>query len=55
MVKLKINPLRLIVRERKSSGGAVLGFGTYLNTNTRPLGHEDGQGVSYTTLLEEEF
>jgi len=51
----KIKPMRLLARERKSSGGAVLGFGTYLNTNTRPLGHEDGQGVTHTTLMEEDF
>ena len=52
---IKIKPIRLIVRERKSGGGAVLGFGTPLNTNTRPLGHEDGSGVSHTTLLEEDY
>jgi len=53
--KVKIKPIRFIIRERSSSGGAVLGFGTHLNTNTRPLGHEDGQGVTHTILLEEEF
>ena len=53
--KIKIKPIRLVVRERGSSGGAPLGFGTPLNTSTRPLGHEEGMGVTYTTLLEEEY
>ena len=53
--KVKIKPIRFIIRERSSSGGAVLGFGTHLNTNTRPLGHEEGQGVTHRILLEEEF
>jgi|TARA_R100000479_G_scaffold169763_1_gene111752 hypothetical protein len=53
--KIKIKPIRLTIRERSSSGGAVLGFGTHLNTNTRPLGHEEGQGVTHTILLEEEY
>jgi len=51
----KIKPIRLVIRERKSSGGAVIGFGTPLNTSTRPLGHEDGSGVTHTTLLEEDY
>jgi len=53
--KVKIKPIRFIIRERSSSGGAVLGFGTHLNTNTRPLGHEEGQGVTHAILLEEEY
>lgn len=53
--KIKIKPIRLVIRERGSSGGAPLGFGTPLNTSTRPLGHEEGMGVTYTTLLEEEY
>ena len=52
---VKIKPIKFIIRERSSSGGAVLGFGTHLNTNTRPLGHEEGQGVTHTILSEGEF
>jgi len=52
---IKIKPIRFVIRERGSSGGAPLGFGTPLNTSTRPLGHEEGSGVTYTTLLEEEY
>ena len=55
LAKAKIKPIRLVIRERKSGGGAVIGFGTPLNTSTRPLGHEDGSGVSHTTLLEEDY
>ena len=52
---MKIKPIRLIIKERASSGGATLGFGTTLNTNTRPLGFSGGSGVTHTTLVEEDF
>ena len=55
LTKAKIKPIRLVIRERGSSGGAPLGFGTPLNTSTRPLGHEEGMGVTHTTLLEEDY
>jgi hypothetical protein len=53
--EMKIKPIRLIVKERASSGGSTLGFGTTLNTNTRPLGFSGGSGVTHTTLVEEDF
>jgi len=53
--KIKIKPIKLIVRERKSNGGLVFGFGATLNTNSRPLGFGQSLGVTHTTLLEEEY
>jgi len=53
--KAKIKPIRMIARERKSSGGLVFGFGATLNTNSRALGFGQSLGVTYTTLAEEEF
>tara|TARA_R110001599_G_scaffold161303_1_gene349767 strand:+ start:1467 stop:8513 length:7047 start_codon:yes stop_codon:yes gene_type:complete len=52
---INIKPIRLLVRERKSNGGATLGFGTTLNTTVRPLGHTGGLGVTITDLVEEEY
>ena len=52
---INIKPMRLLVRERKSNGGATLGFGTTLNTTVRPLGHTGGIGVTITDLTEEEY
>ena len=51
---IKIKPVKLIIRERASSGGRVLGFGTTLNTGNSPLGFGDS-GVVHSTLLEEEY
>ena len=53
--QVKIKPVRLVVRERKSNGGLVFGFGATLNTNSRPLGFGQSIGVTHTTLLEEEY
>ena len=53
--KVKIKPIRLIIRERKSNGGLVFGFGATLNTNSRTFGFGQSLGVTHTTLLEEEY
>ena len=53
--QIKIKPIRLLIRERKSNGGVVFGFGATLNTNSRPLGFGQSIGVTHTTLLEEEY
>lgn len=53
--KIKLKPVRLLIRERKSNGGLVFGFGATLNTNSRALGFGQSLGVTYTTLLEEEY
>ena len=53
--QVKIKPIRLLIRERKSNGGVVFGFGATLNTNSRPLGFGQSIGVTHTTLLEEEY
>ena len=51
---VKIKPLKLSIRQRASSGGAVLGFTTALNTSTSRLGFGN-LGVVQSTLLEEEY
>tara|TARA_R110000823_G_scaffold39576_4_gene105666 strand:+ start:54 stop:1445 length:1392 start_codon:yes stop_codon:yes gene_type:complete len=53
--RVSIKPLKLIIRTRNASGGASLGFGTALNTNTSTLGYTGGVGVIVTTLKEVEF
>lgn len=53
--EIKLKPMRLLIRERKSNGGATLGFGTTLNTTVRPLGHTGGIGVTITDLLGEDY
>ena len=54
-IKIKIKPLKLLVRKRFSTGSFKLGFGTTLNTGTTQLGFVGGASVTITDLIDEEL
>ena len=49
---LTINPLKIVINKRASSGGLTIGFGTPINIRANPMGFS-GAAVVTTQLYEE--